>query len=719
MKIFIHIAILLLISLIEPVDANIIFVSSDGNDESGTGSIEEPFLTIQKGIDESNTADTVMVLNGIYTGGLNITNKQISLIGESMSDTKMNVPITNPNISIIDTMNTGDTIRIENFKIKRGNSPLGGGLYINGSIVAAKNLDLSNNNSSTDGGAINLREASLKLQNAQIYLNGSETYGGAINCNKSYLEITNSDVYNNSSWAGGAIFVDSASTCFVNNVNFNNNGANRGGAIATFINGKLEVHNSTFYLNSANGFEENVDSNFPTYAGGGGIYQEFADTLIVTNTTFNTNQASNGPGGAMALYHGSEIILNNLTIRGNIAGGGGGGLCLLRPNNVSFHDGVIMDNRTNANSGGGIFFGTESLGDTIDMSGTFNRLLVVNNWAYYGGGGMMTWNATLDLFNSTFAMNEANDNNGESSWQGGGLAIHSNTYANIVNTIFHDNYPNSIHDGTMGSPFDIGHSRTEEEWNGYGNITDDPMFVNPSEYDFSLQTGSPCIDAGTSDMNYDGTQDYFDFIGESPDMGAIEWMIGAPESLTGFVNEQDSSVILSWNPIANDDLEYYRLQRSSDSLFSNIDAEYFVTNNPSYTDENITWNSHYYYRVSGYLGYWTEQSNTYSIFLESLNSDEDKMVANYYKVYQNFPNPFNPITTLSYEMPNDGFVKIVIYDMMGRVVKNLLNRHQSAGIKSLKWDAKNNFGEDVSAGTYFYVVDMGNFKQVRKMLFLK
>ena len=156
---------MLLISLIEPVDANIIFVSSDGNDESGTGSIEEPFLTIQKGIDESNTADTVMVLNGIYTGGLNITNKQISLIGESMSDTKMNVPITNPNISIIDTMNTGDTIRIENFKIKRGNSPIGGGLYINGSIVAAKNLDLSNNNSSTDGGAINLHEASLKLQN--------------------------------------------------------------------------------------------------------------------------------------------------------------------------------------------------------------------------------------------------------------------------------------------------------------------------------------------------------------------------------------------------------------------------------------------------------------------------------------------------------------------------------------------------------------------------
>ena len=129
-----------LIFLITNLNAATIYVSASGNDDSGDGSYNSPYLTIQRGIDEANTMDSVMVLNGIYTGGVIIDNKQISLIGESMTDTKINVPITEPNISIRDTP---DTVRIENFKIKRGNSADGGGLYINNSVVSAKNIELS------------------------------------------------------------------------------------------------------------------------------------------------------------------------------------------------------------------------------------------------------------------------------------------------------------------------------------------------------------------------------------------------------------------------------------------------------------------------------------------------------------------------------------------------------------------------------------------------
>ena len=80
--------------LISKSNAAIIYVSDVGDDDLGNGSSEAPYLTIQKGIDEAYHMDTVMVLDGIYAGGVTIENKQISLIGESMTDTKLNVPIT-------------------------------------------------------------------------------------------------------------------------------------------------------------------------------------------------------------------------------------------------------------------------------------------------------------------------------------------------------------------------------------------------------------------------------------------------------------------------------------------------------------------------------------------------------------------------------------------------------------------------------------------------
>ena len=134
---------------------------------------------------------------------------------------------------------------------------------------------------------------------------------------------------------------------------------------------------------------------------------------------------------------------------------------------------------------------------------------------------------------------------------------------------------------------------------------------------------------------------------------------------------------------------------------------------------HVEWNQEYFYRVSAYVGYWTDQSNTTSIILGSLDINKDQPLAEGYKVYQNFPNPFNPTTTISYKLPKDSHVKVTIYDMMGRLVKNLISGYHISGYRTIKWDATNNKGESVSAGMYLYVVDAGEFKQVRKMLFIK
>jgi len=77
------------------------------------------------------------------------------------------------------------------------------------------------------------------------------------------------------------------------------------------------------------------------------------------------------------------------------------------------------------------------------------------------------------------------------------------------------------------------------------------------------------------------------------------------------------------------------------------------------------------------------------------------------------------VTILRYALPEDGFVNITIYDMMGRVVKTLINDQQTAGYRSTQWNATNDAGSPVSAGIYLYMIQAGDFRQTRKMVLLK
>ena len=84
-----------------------------------------------------------------------------------------------------------------------------------------------------------------------------------------------------------------------------------------------------------------------------------------------------------------------------------------------------------------------------------------------------------------------------------------------------------------------------------------------------------------------------------------------------------------------------------------------------------------------------------------------------------YPNPFNPVTHLSYDLPQNEMVNITIYDMMGRVIKTLVNSSQNAGYKSVQWNATNDKNEPVSAGLYLYTIQAGEFRRTRKMVLLK
>jgi hypothetical protein len=96
-----------------------------------------------------------------------------------------------------------------------------------------------------------------------------------------------------------------------------------------------------------------------------------------------------------------------------------------------------------------------------------------------------------------------------------------------------------------------------------------------------------------------------------------------------------------------------------------------------------------------------------------LDVEEDNNPANFV-LYQNYPNPFNPATTIKYQIPEDGFVTIKIYDILGNEVKTLINEQKSKGSYSLMLDSS-----DLVSGVYIYRIQVNNFTSAKKMMVLK
>jgi hypothetical protein len=91
-----------------------------------------------------------------------------------------------------------------------------------------------------------------------------------------------------------------------------------------------------------------------------------------------------------------------------------------------------------------------------------------------------------------------------------------------------------------------------------------------------------------------------------------------------------------------------------------------------------------------------------------------------YALANNYPNPFNPATTIKYALPEAAFVSLEIYNVVGQVVSTLVAEQQTAGRYVVQWDATNDNGHSLSSGIYFYRLQAGGeFLEVRKMLLLK
>jgi hypothetical protein len=88
-------------------------------------------------------------------------------------------------------------------------------------------------------------------------------------------------------------------------------------------------------------------------------------------------------------------------------------------------------------------------------------------------------------------------------------------------------------------------------------------------------------------------------------------------------------------------------------------------------------------------------------------------------LHQNYPNPFNPVTTISFELQENAHVYLAVYNIEGKLVRVLADRHFSEGISKLTWDGKNANGNAVGSGVYFYRLKTGHQGLTRKMVLMR
>ena len=123
---------------------------------------------------------------------------------------------------------------------------------------------------------------------------------------------------------------------------------------------------------------------------------------------------------------------------------------------------------------------------------------------------------------------------------------------------------------------------------------------------------------------------------------------------------------------------------------------------------------------------WTPQiANVKLTYLDDLNDLEENIVyvpVNF-SLDQNYPNPFNPETQIRYSLPLNAEVRLIIYDILGRQVRTLVNENKAAGSYLKTWDGLDQSGNRVSSGLYFYRLEAKSgsksFTEQKKMLLVK
>ena len=491
-----------------------------------------------------------------------------------------------------------------------------------------------------------------------------------------------------------------------------------------------------------------------------GIWIASQSDPTLTDLNIQGNIVSNEAGG-IYIKQSSSPTITNVTIRDNITSGDGGGIHIREQSTPIISDVIIENNHARHGGGLSIYLSDTSL--------EIHDILIAGNTTTYDGGGILFSQypgglGIVTLSNATLSNNQCG--NGRS---GGGIffGVHNNALTHpkhlaLRNSIMWNNGAEEIHiassDDTVSIDFSDIKGASEGIINknsgtiiwGEGNIDANPLFVDPDSGDYHLSDWSPAIGAGTTTGAH--TTDIEgnprpNPAGSKPDMGAFEHKWGTPQNMLPTAFEWVSSALdtinitktnltdtykLKWSESVDTDTIKYLIsigvgRLPADMIFETADTSLMIyyQNIIDYWSPNLAMLSKATLKIS--------VSATDGVDTVKVSGDDRVVFVNRYDylstkgealpvefvLHENYPNPFNPTTTLRFEMPQVSDVNLTIFNMLGQKVKTFNMNDTPAGYHSIKWDATNDYGDPVGAGVYLYHLRANQYVKTKKMILLK
>ncbi|MDH3197519.1 MAG: T9SS type A sorting domain-containing protein [Candidatus Krumholzibacteria bacterium] len=239
------------------------------------------------------------------------------------------------------------------------------------------------------------------------------------------------------------------------------------------------------------------------------------------------------------------------------------------------------------------------------------------------------------------------------------------------------------------------------------------QFIAPTLCDSTIAAGM-CWSAF---MIRTATSDPFLYFDSRPDSGySVDNLSPAPPSGLSVAYNTGGGNALAWDEAAEPDFDYFNIYRGTDPGFVPAPGNLLhQTSVHAWTDPSGDWSHHYKVSAVDFSGNEGEASG-----METATGVREEPLPARFALHQNVPNPFNPATTIRYDLAGDARVTLRVYDVSGRVVRVLRSgAAEPAGRREATWDGRSDAGRAAASGVYFYRLEAGDYTETERMVLLR